>query len=465
MIRLIVKLLALMLVSCSVTPIPQAPSLDPGATLHVYLQPVPAEARGLTLTVASINARNVDGKVVPLLEQALELRPEGRLGRQTKLLAHSLPAGQYLGFELVISRATLQGENGRMDLLVEETARKVPEVFRIGPDRAVCLFLSLSPDRLVTDGFRLTAEFSLWKPQPPLPELKGLASQPQNGTLTLFEKKSPAIYSVLAVGRRPSGLVLDQPGRRAFVALGGENAIASIDLVNERIERKVRLRPADRPRDLALSGDGSTLLVANSGSNSVSLLDAGSLAERERVLFSSSPSFVFTSHGGSRGYVMLPDENAVAAVDLRSRAIVATVALAEAPIRGVAGPNGRKIYLLTRDSSDLLVLDAQTLVLENRVFVGYDGRCLAVNRSANVIYVGLASGEVAVVDPQVDLPIDSFTTRGEVLDIVVDVEQNSLFILSGGDGALEKYDLVSKKRLAVLDLGAASHEVALMGER
>lgn len=463
LIRLLPVLLILL--SCSVAPMPSVPVVDPGATLHLFLQPPPQEAQDLTLTISSLNARRSDGQEFALLNEPLILVPAQRLGRQTKLLVQKLPLGEYFGLKMVITKATLETEDGKTDLLTETDSQLIEEKFFIEANRAQALFLSLSQDRLVTAGYRLSAKFALWKPQPPLSELKGLISHPRAGTLTFFEKKTPAIFSVLAVGRQPADIALDQRLMRAYVALTDENSIAAVDLVQQKVERKLPLRPADRAQELDLSSDGRTLLVTNPGSNSVSIIATGSFTERGRVQLSSRPASSFISTNDNFAYVVLPEVNALEVLDLSRVTLLARAVFAETPFKGVTSRDGRYLYLLTEDSPYLLVVDAQNLTVNNKVFIGYGARCLVVNSNNGLLYVGLDNGEIAVVDRQVDLPIDYFRAGGQVVAIVPDLIENSLFVLTGNRQQLEKYDLVSKKRLAVLDFDADSYGLAVMGEK
>ena len=462
--KLLFLLLLTTLTACTLPVVPEAPVVDPGATLHLYLQPLPQEARALTLTISALDARTADGRDVPLLNEPLRLSTAELPDRQVKLATVNLPVGQYQGLLLAISRATLETDEGGIDLLIDPQQQLLEENFRIDRDQATTLFLELRSERLVIGGYLLGARFSLWKAQPPLPELKGLASHPQTGTLTLFEKTTPAVISVRVAGNRPTGLALDQEARNVYLALTGEDSIARFDLVQERVARKLRLRPGDAPEELALSADRQTLVVTNPGSSSVSLVDTASLTERQRQQFTTRPASVFTGSRNDRAYVLLPEANALAVIDLDRGTLRARADFPETPLRGRVAGDGQSLYLLTEDAPDLLIVDAESLTVDSRIFIGYGATCLAVNPAGGMVYVGRDSGEVAIVDPQVGLPIDSIRVGEPVIAIVPDREENSLFVATGTSRQVRKYDLVSKRLLATLEPDAASYQLAVMGE-
>ena len=457
-------LISLLLAACTL-PAPQVRTVSPpGAGLRLYLQPFPQEAHRITLTVANLTARRADGSEELLLQEPLVFKADDLIRVQKKIFTGNLTPGRYLGLSLSIESATILTDEGETALLVPNEPLLLNEEFRIDPDQTLALFLSLSPERLITDGYRLTPTFSLWKPQPVLPSLKGLVSNAAAGTLTLFEKKTPAVVSVIDAGKTPQGLVLDQFRRWAYVALTGDNTIAAFDLTNEKIQGKIRLRASDAPQELALSPDGRFLVSANVGSNSVSILSASPLAERNRILLTTSPSSVFFGPDSNHAYVLEPEANAIAVVDVTRQELGASANLEGSPLRGVAGDDGRSLYLITADSPNLLVLDSSTLEVTERIFVGYGALSLTVNQSNGLIYVGRQSGEIAIIDSRVNLPIDSLQVGDDVAYLTIDQEENTLFAISGQNGRINKYDLVSKKLLGTIEADAGSYGLVVMGE-
>jgi len=456
-------LLFLMLAACAGPPLPVVPASPPGAGLRLYLQPLPQEAHRITLTVSNLTALKADGSEEPLLQESLVLRADELIGIQRKLFSGNLPAGRYLGLRLRIDGATLLTDEGETDLLVPAEPLLLSAEFRIEEDRTLALFLSLAPERLITDGYRLTPTFSLWQPRPALPSLKGLVSNAEAGTLTLFEKKSPAVVSIIAAGRKPQGLVLDQTRRWAYVALAEDNAIAAFDLTNEKIQGKIRLRSGDEPQELALSPNGQTLVATNARSNSISILNTTPLSERGRILLTTSPASIFFGPANDRAYLVQPETNTLAVVDLIRQQITASVNLEDSPIRGASSSDGRYLYLLT-DSPNMLVVDSTALTVKERVFVGYGALSLLVNPSNGLVYVGRKSGEIAIIDPDVNIPIDSLRISGDVADLALDREENTLFAVSSQTSHITKYDLISKKLLGTLDADAGSYGLVVMGE-
>jgi DNA-binding beta-propeller fold protein YncE len=460
----ILVMITLLLAACAIPPTESVRQEVEVANVYLYLQPLPQEAQKLTFEISALSARRLGGEPVALLGKPLPLIPAERVGRQTRLLAVHLPPGEYAGLEMGIGTVEMSTDTGAVELLVDDAPLWLEKRFVVAPDKAEILYLALEPERLVTDGYRFTPRFSLWQPPPPLPNLKGVVSHPETGQLSVIEKNNAWLTTIVPVGREPHGLALDQRLLRIYVALAGDDAVAAIDLVQERVEQFVRMRGGDRPTDLVLSSDGQTLVTLNQGNHSISIIDAATLLERERIRFPTRPGMVVTGAEARTAYVLLPEASALSVVDLDRASVIATATLPDAPVDAVLDPDSNQLFLISRDAPDLLVVDAETLVIEQRIFVGQGARCLAIGAGRGLVYVGLDNGQIQVVSARAGLPIDRFRTGPAVAGLFIDIEENALYVLPENEARLEKYDLVGKKQLAIIDLPAAGDMMTVMGE-
>ena len=460
----LVTTFSLMLLSCSFPQGTLQTVSVTGSGLRLYLQPLPQEAHRLTLTLSGISATQANGTEIPLVTGPAELKGQDLTTTQKRLFSGDLPEGLYTGLTLRFASAMLLTDEGDTSLLLPAGPISLNQEFRIESHQALALFITLSPERLVTDGYRFTPTLSLWKSLPVLPSLKGVISNGDAGTLTIFEKKTPMVVSIITVGQRPQEMALDAVQHRAYVALQGENSIAVLDIVTEQTQDKLRLRSGDAPKELALSPDGRKIVTANVRSNSISILDTSPLSERGRIQLITSPASVFFGPFSDRAYVVQPETNALTVVDLERQQVLTSINLEASPVRGAASADGRSLFLITEDSPNMLVLDAASLVIVDRVLVGYGATCLTVNPGNGLIYVGRNTGEIVLVDPKVSIPIDTFKVAGDVTYLALDREENTLFAVSSQKQQITKIDLVSKKHLGTLDTDPGPFSLVVMGE-
>jgi YVTN family beta-propeller protein len=87
----------------------------------------------------------------------------------------------------------------------------------------------------------------------------------------------PVVTATVTVGTHPNSAILDKARGRVYVADGDSDEVSVI--AGTRVVRTIRLAPyrgapvGSNPDALALSGDGATLYVANSGNNDVDVVD------------------------------------------------------------------------------------------------------------------------------------------------------------------------------------------------
>ena len=112
-----------------------------------------------------------------------------------------------------------------------------------------------------------------------------------------------------------------------------------------------------------------------------------------------------------------------------------------------------------------LVVDSASLRVKEKIFVGNGARSIKLHSVSGLLYVGKKNGEVAVVDPKVLMAIDSYSLPGPIQSLIIDNEENALFAVLPQSGRLLKLDLVSKRPVGFLELGAESYSVVVMGER
>jgi DNA-binding beta-propeller fold protein YncE len=457
----IVALLLLCASGCVAPSPPYRPALLDQGEIRLYLQPLPQEAHRLHFSIIAISAVRRDGTVIELPPALTELEGEELVGVQRRLASAKLPPGPYRGITIQVGDASLLGKGGKADLLAPDDPLPVDHEFTVVRKRASALFLSLSPEDLLSSGFRFTPTFSLAGPRRQLKSLLGFVTNSRTNVVSVFNKHSMEVVDAIATGSGPKGAVIDQRRGWVYVALAGDDAIEAIEVNTGEVLRRLQLNFGDEPVEIALSPDGLTLVSANYGSNSASIIDAGSLVEVGRI---SLPSVV-AGRSSRRAYLLQPHSNAVSVVDLSRRELVASRILDETPVRGAISEDGNSLYVITRYSSELLVIDALSLVETGRIFVDADAASIKTDSKTGLIYIGRHFGGISVVDPSTLMRIDRFRTKGNAVFLAIDDDENSLFVVMADSATVQKIDLVSKRIKGAVDVEEGSYAVALMGER
>jgi YVTN family beta-propeller protein len=440
---------------------PVAGAADGG--IYLFLQPLPVEAARLTFTIASISAFTTAGP-----ESALKVHlttvGAAQAGRQRLLASARLPFGTYAGFSFRVSRAALNDGGGGGELRVPDAAVPVNATFVAGPQPTI-IWLTLRYPDSVTGGIGFNPTFSIEAPPRPIAERLGFVSNAGSGTITVFDKNLAQVVAVIDACAGASGMALDQQRRRLYVACAKEDEVQCIDVASGEVVERSRLSPGDRPREIALTPDGATLVSVNSGSGSISFFDALSLFRRERVSVGSGPASLVIDASGRRAFVLNALSSSLSVVDIANRSVVGTVSMEAAPLRAALSERAGRLYVIHERSPYMTVLDSRQLTIVTRARLRIGVTAIVIDTVRDLLCIGGDDTMVEFYDPNALLPLYSTRIKGGVSFLAFDAPDNNLYALSDDARTVSTVRLSTRKVASQIDVGDGPYAVAVMGER
>ena len=454
--------LAIILTVCFLVPV-AAGAAD--GSLHLYLQPFPPAAARLTFTLTSVSAVSATGAEIPLT-LGLKSAAPAELRRQRLLASGRLPSGSYAGFVFRTGKATLKGEQGDIALAVADTPTRLDCPFTIGGRQAPIFWLTLRYEDAVTDGFSFNPAFSAVAPTIPIGGYAGFVSNSASNTITVFDKHITQAAAIIDACAGPAGMAIDQLRRRLYVACPKDDEILSIDIATLTVIDRARVSPGDRPREVALTPDGSTLVSVNGGSNSVSFLDAASLTRRERINVDNGPGSIAIDPSGRRAFVFNTLAGTISVVDIESRSLAATISSDAAPIKGQFNRRGDRLYVIHERSPFLTVLDPKQLTIVTKVRLRTGAAGIRVDSVRDLLCISSGSDTaIDFYDPNALMPLFIMRTRAVVSHLTIDAVDNTLYMVSPSTRSLIVGRLTDRKVVSEIDVGDGPSWVAVMGER
>jgi YVTN family beta-propeller protein len=223
------------------------------------------------------------------------------------------------------------------------------------------------------------------------------------GQLLVFDprKLESGPTASVEVGNHPAHVVVDQAGRRAFVTLAGQDAVAVVDLVRNEVSQTIAT--GRYPHGLRISPDGGTIYVANVEDGSVSVLDTETLAEVARIPVGKAPVQVGFTPNGSRVYVSLRDENSVAVIDTGTKEVIGRIAVGRNPIQVHATPDGRVVYVANQGTEaepadTVSVIDVATGSIVETIRTGAGAHGVTVSGDGGFVFVSnIVDGTVSMI--------------------------------------------------------------------
>jgi len=189
------------------------------------------------------------------------------------------------------------------------------------------------------------------------------------------------IPAALLLGCRPHDFPQYPANYReyAYVANSGSNTVTILDVVNLRRDREIAVGP--NPTGVAASPTRNEVYVVNSGdgaaNGSVSVIDAQTNAVAATISVHKKPYFIDVSADGHRGYVANAGSNNVSVLDLDTRKQIATIGVGEAPGVARISPDGETLLVTNRVGGGVTLIDGRTLKVRS-VFAGCPGATDAV---------------------------------------------------------------------------------------
>jgi YVTN family beta-propeller protein len=150
---------------------------------------------------------------------------------------------------------------------------------------------------------------------------------------------------------------------------------------------------------LTLTGDGTTVVVVNPDSNSISLVDVASLKLLAEIQVGLDPRCVAVDATGSKVYVSDRESDTLSVVDLASRKLVATVQTGDRPYGVVFDQSRQQVYVAEQGAGAVRILNAANLQESATVATPERPSGLLLSPDSKSLYVThLLSNVVSVID-------------------------------------------------------------------
>jgi len=436
------------------------PPLVNEGEVYLYARPAAPGSGSLAVELETASALRNDGS-----QTALELREgapsEAAVPRQRLLGFARLSPGSYAGLVLKIRRAALVGAPGQSELAVPTESVHVEGPFSVVQKRATVLWLGLEPEPGGSP-----AKLSLVQPDEALPARSAFVTSPEAGTVTVVERHSWQVLSVLEVPGEPAGVAFDDLQLKAYVARSAEDAVEILDRASGARPPPIQLRPGDHPMDLALTPDRSLLVVVNSGSATVSFVDPARGIELDRAQTGADPVSLTLDHLGRRAYVCNRTSGTVTVLDLPTHGVVATFGTEAQPIGLRLNRNGDHLFVAHAGSPYLSVFSVPGYALVGRYLVGLGVAGIELDTRTDLLYLGRrGSPQIEVYEPTTLLPVGFIDVPGPVAYMTIDDVENALLALSPRVGAVAIVDLSSQRPISVVEVTAMPARIAVAGER
>lgn len=189
------------------------------------------------------------------------------------------------------------------------------------------------------------------------------------------------------------------PSGRAYVANSLSDSVSVIDTPTNNVIATVPV--GSDPFGVAINTAGTRVYVTNIKSNNVSVIDAASNTVVATFSVGSAPYFIAVNRTGTRAYVANALSNSVTVIDAATNTVIATVAVGLNPFGLVINSAGTRVFVANTRSNSISVIDTATETVVATVGTALPApSVVAIHPSGDRVYVGHYPGDsgITVID-------------------------------------------------------------------
>jgi DNA-binding beta-propeller fold protein YncE len=165
-------------------------------------------------------------------------------------------------------------------------------------------------------------------------------------------------------------LELDLPGARVFTANMLSGTVTAVAIAHAPQQPLRHVRVGDKPEGLALAPDGQSLWVGLNGEGRIVVLDAATLAERARIEAGVPPARLRFTPDGRLAFTCDPQHDALLVFDARTHALLERVPLPGAPLGLWPSADSRSAWITLAGTGEVVRIELQEFTVTARGDVG-----------------------------------------------------------------------------------------------
>ena len=291
-----------------------------------------------------------------------------------------------------------------------------------------------------------------------------LIADKTDNKLLYFDTATGRVTRSVAVGGNPHEVVLTRDGHLAFVANPGSNTVSIVE-VRTGAERKRLASPSfGFPHGLAAHPNGRTIFLTSEQKRLLISLDVASLDfEKQLTTEMEGSHMVVLSPDGGRAYITDRGSARVTVIDTGRWAVVTHIP-AGSGVEGVAlSPDGRVLIVANRNDNTVQFIDTTRLQPTDTVKVGQDPVRVACSPDGRLALVShRTSGDVHAIDMTTRAVIARVRVGAEPGGMAFSADGATAFVANTGAGTLSVLDLKTMKVTATHPAGKGPDGMALV---
>jgi YVTN family beta-propeller protein len=286
-----------------------------------------------------------------------------------------------------------------------------------------------------------------------------------DNTASVIDGATHKTVATVRVGVSPAQMVVSPDRKSVYIANTGSNTVSVLNTDNNTIARTIALPPRSKPIDVAVNPDGRYLYTADGGSNRVSVLDTRARRVVASVRVGTQPLSVAAAPDGKTVYAANSGSGDVSVIDARTNRVVRAIPTGRFPSGVAVTPDGASLYV-TNELSGVTIINARNGTVAARLREP-SPFSVAMSPDGDRAYVtGLGPGRVAAIDTGTHRVSSTVSVGPAGTDpFTVRATGEAIYVANQGASTLSVIDQSPFKATATIATGNSPYGIAVVERR
>ena len=425
------------------------------AQIVIYVEPAEPMPGTVEVELSSLSISGRPGDFeLPLRHTSFNITAGS--GRQMFLAQTAVPSGDYSSLVFTFGKIKIMHEGEIVEPAGLSENVTVAINAHIPKESAQVIFLKWSPEINFDEDGQMTFVPRFRLMQNNIPPSGGLIFVANEGSdnLTIIDRFTYSIVDVVKTGMAPRGMVYSRLNRQLYVANSGDNSIVVIDLNTLQTLRTILLRYGDEPNRMALSPDEQQLYIVNHGSNTLSVYDTQSFQEIDRVTLGMTPTAIAVDRVSGYVYISNLNSESISIYQPIEQSIMSTLSVGGSPSEIAIDDRDKVLYLAFDRQRKTSFIDLRTGNNIGSLNICSSAAGMAYHRGSRQLYAAMGDcSEIAIIKPENGLKLGEIMIPGRPGLITLDPENRFLLAVIPDENKLAVINAVNREIMAQVEVG------------
>jgi YVTN family beta-propeller protein len=424
--------------------------------LSVILEMISQAGEEISITIGELRIKG-DVKEIPVsipLNEKIMLKGSPR---KVLLGDFSLGPDRYTQLDILIKEAFLFTDGRLLPLGIRDERISIETDIEMGPWEKKSLHAKMICNIEEDEKNAAPVLKSVIKPDSQHIGLRGLnayVTDEAGNSVLIFDRLTGSTLEVIPVGTSPKGIVISPDGTKVYIANSGSDSISVLDTITKEVTDTIFLGLGIGPEGLAITPDGRFLISANRVSNNISIIDPDTYRIIKHIPVGLSPLRVSVSPWGDWAFVTNSRSDNLMIVSLIAKQVVSSIALRPKPIGVRSSPGGDEIFVSCHDSDIIQVVDSNLKEVVSSLRVNRGPIDIVLDRSRGRIYVANAkSNDVSILIESMNMKEATISVGESPNALALDGTRRLLYVVNKGDGTVSIIDLGKERVVDTIKAG------------